>query len=200
MTAAAAAAAVTVLAAGPMAAAAGAAAGPHLGRAVRLQLPGNAMPGSTPIIESATCASASSCTLAGTYTDNANVGQAMVVTRSSGHWARALELQLPANADPGIGGLAESVSCSRPGSCVAVGNYRSNGEFEGFTAAESSGVWHQARPVQLPANAGTTRRVHLRGRLHRAGVLRPGGQLLRQPRPRQAHGGHRVQGRMGAGP
>ncbi len=156
MTAAAVAGAATLLAAGPMAAAAGAAAGPHLGRAVRLQLPANAMLGSTPIIESATCASASSCTLAGTYTDNANVGQAMVVTRSSGHWARAIELQLPANADPGIGGLAESVSCSRPGSCVAVGNYRSNGEFEGFTAAESSGVWHQARQVRLPANAGTT--------------------------------------------
>ena len=139
-----------------MAAAAGIAAGPHIGRAVRLQLPANAMPGSTPIIESATCASASSCTLAGTYTDNANVGQALVVTRSGGHWARAIELQLPANADPGIGGLAESVSCSRPSSCVAVGNYRSNGEFEGFTAAESGGVWHQARQVRLPANAGTT--------------------------------------------
>jgi hypothetical protein len=129
--------------------------GPHLGRAVAVQLPLNAGPG-TPIIESASCASATSCTLAGTYSDNANVDQAMVVTRSGGHWARATELQLPANADAGIGGLAESVSCSRTGSCVAVGSYRSNGVFEGFTAAESSGVWHQAKQVKLPANAATT--------------------------------------------
>ena len=78
----------------------------------------------------------------------------MVVTRSGGHWGRATELTLPANADAGLGGLAESVSCSRAGSCVAVGNYRSGGEFEGFTAARSNGSWHQARPVRLPANAG----------------------------------------------
>ena len=150
---AAAAAAAWTLLAGSQAASA---AGPHLGRAVRLQLPANALQGGTPIIESATCASATSCTLAGMYTDSANVGQAMVVTRSGGNWGRAIELTLPGNADPGIGGLAESVSCSRATSCVAVGNYRSNGEFEGFTAARSNGVWHQARQVQLPVNAGTT--------------------------------------------
>ncbi len=138
------------------AAAAGVSAGPHLGRAVRLQLPANALSGSTPIIESASCASAASCTLAGLYTDTANVGEAMAVTRSGGHWGRAIELQLPANADPGLGGLAESVSCSRAGACVAVGNYRSNGEFAGFTAAKSNGVWRQARQVKLPANAGST--------------------------------------------
>jgi hypothetical protein len=164
VTAAAVAGAAVVLAPGPSASAAGTsaaaastvqAAGPHLGRAVSLRLPLNAGAG-TPIIESASCASASACTLAGTYTDKANVGQAMVVTRSGGHWGRALELQLPANADPGIGGLAESVSCTRAGSCVAAGNYRSNGEFEGFVATESHGAWHQATRVRLPANAGTS--------------------------------------------
>ena len=128
--------------------------GPRFGQAVALKLPANAGSG-TPIIESASCASATSCTLAGTYPDNASVDQAMVVTRSGGHWGRAVELKLPSNADTGIGGLAESVSCSRAGSCVAVGSYRSNGVFEGFTAAKSNGVWHQAKQVKLPANAGT---------------------------------------------
>ena len=143
------------IASGATGAAGAHAVGPHLGRAVTVHLPLNAGPG-TPIIESASCASATSCTLAGTYSDNTGVDQAMVVSRSGGHWSRAIELQLPANADAGIGGLAESVSCSRAGSCVAVGSYRSNGVFEGFTAAESGGVWHQAKQVRLPANAATT--------------------------------------------
>ena len=143
------------IASGATGAAGAHAVGPHLGRAVTVHLPLNAGPG-TPIIESASCASATSCTLAGTYSDNTSVDQAMVVSRSGGHWSRAIELQLPANADAGIGGLAESVSCSRAGSCVAVGSYRSNGVFEGFTAAESGGVWHQAKQVRLPANAATT--------------------------------------------
>jgi hypothetical protein len=90
------------------------------------------------------------------YTDNTSVNEPMVVTRSGGHWARAVELQLPSNADTGLGGLAESVSCSRAASCVAVGNYRSSGQFAGFTAAKSNGSWHRARQVRLPANAGTT--------------------------------------------
>jgi len=133
----------------------GPAATPHFGRAVSLKLPANAGTG-TPIIESASCPSATSCTLAGMYTDNTSVDEAMVVTRSGGHWARAVELRLPSNADAGLGGLAESVSCSRAASCVAVGNYRSNGQFEGFTAAKSNGSWHQGKQVRLPANAGTT--------------------------------------------
>src|SRR5690348_8197149 len=127
---------------------------PHFGRAVALKLPANAGSG-TPIIESASCPSATSCTLAGQYTDNSSVDEPMVVTRSGGHWARAVELRLPSNADTGLGGLAESVSCSRAASCVAVGNYRSNGQFEGFTAAKSNGSWHQAKQVRLPTNAGT---------------------------------------------
>ncbi|HEX2317480.1 MAG TPA: hypothetical protein VHJ18_00710 [Streptosporangiaceae bacterium] len=131
------------------------AAAPHFGRAVPLKLPANAGTG-TPIIESASCPTATSCTLAGMYTDSTSVDEAMVVTRSGGHWARAVELRLPSNADTGLGGLAESVSCSRAASCVAVGNYRSNGQFEGFTAAKSNGSWHRAKQVRLPVNAGTT--------------------------------------------
>jgi hypothetical protein len=147
--------AIALIAGAASASAAPRAAGPHLGRAVRVQLPENAGKG-TPIIESASCPSASSCTLAGSYNDSSHVGQAMVVTRSGGHWARATELRLPGNAEPSLGGLAESVSCSRAGSCVAAGNYRANGNFAGFTATESRGVWHRATQVTPPANAGTS--------------------------------------------
>jgi hypothetical protein len=138
------------------------AAGPHIGHAVRVQLPKNAGTG-TPIIESASCPSASSCTLAGAFNDGSHVGQAMVVARSDGHWARATELELPANAEPSLGGLAESVSCSRAGSCVAAGNYRAGGNFAGFTATESRGVWHRATQVTPPANAGGSTSVSVSG-------------------------------------
>jgi hypothetical protein len=77
----------------------------------------------------------------------------MVITESGGHWARAAELQLPSDATPGEGGAAESVSCTRPGSCVAAGGYEANGHFRGFTATESHGTWRRAISVKLPSNA-----------------------------------------------
>ncbi len=137
--------AVTAVANAAGALAAGGAAGPHLGRAVRLQLPLNALQGRTPIIESATCASAASCTLAGLYTDNASVDQAMVVTRSGGHWRRAIELAPPANADPGIGGLAES-----------VGNYALKAGGLGALIMTRSGMRRTTvSQIRLPAGAAT---------------------------------------------
>src|SRR5215470_6483562 len=127
--------------------------GPHLGRAVSLKLPLNAGTGAA-IITSSSCVKIGSCTLGGIYSDSSNVEVPMAVTESGGHWARAIALQLPADAESSLGAVVESVSCTRVGSCVAVGGYRGGGLFRSFIATESHGVWHKAIEVKLPLNAG----------------------------------------------
>jgi hypothetical protein len=126
--------------------------GPHFGPTVSLKLPLNAGPG-VELIESASCVSTGSCTVAGTYPDRSSVDQVMAVTESGGHWARAIELTLPSNRGPRLGAIAGSVSCTRVGSCVAVGDYETSSHFAGFTATESHGTWHRATQVRLPTNA-----------------------------------------------
>ena len=130
------------------------AAGPHFGPTVSLKLPLNAGPG-VRLIESASCVSTGSCTVAGSYLDSSGVGQVMAVTESGGHWARAIKLTLPANRGPRFGALARAVSCTRVGSCVAVGDYETSSStvVAGFTATESHGTWHRATQVRLPTNA-----------------------------------------------
>src|SRR5262245_54041871 len=137
------------------------AAGPHFGPAVSLKLPLNAGPG-VPGIESASCVSTGSCTVVGTYAIS-GVGQAMAITRSAGHWSRGIELTPPSNRDPGIGAFASSVSCTRVGSCVAVGIYRTSNHFAGFAATESHGIWHRATQVRLPTNAAVPSDVTITG-------------------------------------
>jgi hypothetical protein len=132
---------------------AGTAAAPHFGPTVSLKLPLNAGRG-VPLIESASCVSTGSCTVAGSYPDSSSVGQVMAVTESGGHWARATKLTLPANRGPRLGALARSVSCTRVGSCVAVGDYEtSSSHVAGFAATESHGTWNRATQVRLPTNA-----------------------------------------------
>jgi hypothetical protein len=53
----------------------------------------------------------------------------MVVTETKGVWGRASELTLPSGAEP-KGQLAalDSVACTSPGRCVAVGTYFAHGK------------------------------------------------------------------------
>lgn len=85
--------------------------------------------------------------------------QPMVVLRSSGHWARAGTLRLPADADPQGYASLSAVSCATATTCVAVGIYTSpptgirTGNQLPMVAFEVQGRWGRARDIGLPGNA-----------------------------------------------
>jgi hypothetical protein len=63
---------------------------------------------------------------------------------------------LPSAATP-IAASAAGVSCTRTGTCVAVGGcvHRRSKTFVPLTFTESRGTWHRATGIALPCNAVT---------------------------------------------
>lgn len=109
-------------------------------------------------LDSVACTSRGNCVAVGAYDDNGSGQQAMVVVEARGVWGPASKLTLPSNENTSPGdqdaGL-DSVACTGPGSCVAVGSYAdATGSEQPMVATEASGgVWSQASELTLPAGA-----------------------------------------------
>jgi len=104
------------------------------------------------------CTGTRSCVAGGTYNDTSEFGQAMIATDSHGTWARARELQMPSDAFTNPNGSVDSLACTGPGSCVAVGSYEPSppASEEGFVATESAGTWGLAIKPRLPLNTAVS--------------------------------------------
>jgi hypothetical protein len=100
------------------------------------------------------CVRLTSCALSGAYQDSAGDGRPLVATQAHGRWGRAREVVLPADARA-VAQLAQAfgVSCTGPGTCVAVGNYGPADGQDAFIAPEVAGAWRRAFAPQLPSNA-----------------------------------------------
>jgi hypothetical protein len=75
-------------------------------------------------LHSLTCTSLGACVAVGQYYVKSSGYEAMVATETNGAWGRASRLTLPPGAEPKgqFAGL-DSVACTSPGRCVAVGTY-----------------------------------------------------------------------------
>jgi hypothetical protein len=99
------------------------------------------------------CASAGSCVATGAYAVVSGLlAWPIAVVESGGHWLRAQQIALPADAnrtqDVGAGGL-QSVSCAPGGPCLAVGGYVAEGEpNHGLAVTEENG--HFGQVTEMP--------------------------------------------------
>jgi uncharacterized repeat protein (TIGR02543 family) len=110
-------------------------------QATEITAPANAgtNPGAT--LYGVSCSSAGNCTATGFYTDSSGNRQAMAATETSGTWAQATEITLPANAGTNPGATLYGVSCSSAGNCTATGSYTdSSGNRQAMAATETSGT------------------------------------------------------------
>jgi hypothetical protein len=107
-------------------------------------------------VDSVACPAAGSCLAGGDFENEHGDQEAMVVDETSGSWARASEVEPPANAKSNPEASISSVACSAASSCVAFGEYRdeSTGTVEAMVATETGGTWGRASQIALPANAG----------------------------------------------
>ncbi len=127
--------------------------------AVALPANVNALPGAD--LGSVACTSVGNCVAVGSYNDQSNTMQAMVVGESGGVWGSASEVALPAHT-PGTNASLDSVSCPSAGNCVAVGGYNDlSGYQQEMAVVESGGVWKTAVSPQLPVGAGANPRAFL---------------------------------------
>ena len=132
-------------------------------QAVQLTLPSNASSGADAYLYGVDCVATGSCTAGGQYFDNSGNHQPMVVTESRGHWARALELRLPPNAEVNPFAEVNAIDCASQGDCVAVGYYNADTLFQGFAATESGGHWHRALLLAPPPNSAHPSDFQLNG-------------------------------------
>ena len=124
-------------------------AGIQFRRAVTLPFPGARFAA----VSSASCGAAGSCTLGGEFVGRSGLSHIVVITRANGRWGDPIKLQLPQGSPPGFAGAVNSISCTRVGSCVAVGSY-GGARSRGFAATESHGKWQPAVQLRRPTNAG----------------------------------------------
>jgi hypothetical protein len=85
---------------------------------------------------------------------NAGNGRAFVITESDGTWNRLHLVRLPRNGQ--VYGEVYGLSCPRPRSCVAVGNYATNypgGGSQPMAVTDVAGRWQAATEVAAPRSA-----------------------------------------------
>jgi hypothetical protein len=109
-------------------------------------------------INSVTCTSLGNCVAVGNYydTNGKDDGQGMLATETGGVWGPASELTLPAGAASAASAqyvFLNSVTCTGPGSCVAVGSYEdSSGDEQAMVlaSAPSLSALTPVPPVVVP--------------------------------------------------
>jgi hypothetical protein len=90
----------------------------------------------------------------------AGLNHVVRVTENGRQWS-AGEIALPTDAAPlnppgGPEPQLNSISCTSPGNCVAVGQYLGNRTTHPLLVTESGGTWATGVEPQLPANADTS--------------------------------------------
>jgi hypothetical protein len=127
--------------------------------AVRAPLPARIGPRNGSVnLQAVSCSSPGNCTAVGTYRRGAHTAAAVLLTETDGTWATGIPAPLPANSATRQVTLAtrvylNSVSCSAPGDCTAVGDYVARGGHqEGLLLTQADGSWTVAQAL-LPAGA-----------------------------------------------
>ena len=104
-------------------------------------------------LEAVSCFSPGNCTAVGVFRDSNEASQAFTMTSTNGVWALARPAQFVdgIQSNPPSAGF-NSVSCSSPRNCTAVGKFlNNNAGYEAFTMTSTNGVWDFARPAQFVA-------------------------------------------------
>jgi hypothetical protein len=111
------------------------------------------------------CANATNCFIAGTYTDSNNYPQGLLETEINGSWAATKQAGLPTDHAAEAKVALTSGSCGAVNTCVAVGSYLNNAnERQGLllSGSVSGGTWtFAASTASLPAGAAAGPNVSL---------------------------------------
>lgn len=113
-------------------------------------------------LDSISCASAGNCAAVGDYLDVSDNQLGLIVDQRRGRWAAGIGPGLPANALGTQATMLDSVSCTGPGDCTAVGQYTDQAQtFQGLLLSERSGAWGQGIEATLPAGSAANQVVTL---------------------------------------
>jgi hypothetical protein len=130
---------------------------------VRIRLPANAATSDgSATIAGISCPSRSGCVAVGNYTLPTNALHSLIATGHARKWSKARTAVLPVGSAANEGSFLTGVSCTRPGSCVAVGGYTTlAAASEAMAETESGRHWQRAVTIRPPTNADSNPSAHL---------------------------------------
>ena len=134
------------------------------GTATKIRLPANARPtvGSA-VIASISCPAATSCVAVGNYLTATSLA-GLITTGHATAWSAATAPTLPSGAAAVPDAYLTGVSCTSPGSCVAVGGYTNRGQNEeAMAVTQAGGHWRRAVAIKPPSNADANPAAHFSG-------------------------------------
>jgi hypothetical protein len=110
------------------------------------------------------CSSSSNCVGVGSFINNNDVTEALVVNEVGGVWHRAQALTLPDSASRFADASVTEVTCLKDSSCAAFGTFNAtSGALEAMSASEVGGVWGAASALAMPTNAASNPHAFLFG-------------------------------------
>jgi hypothetical protein len=106
-------------------------------------------------ITSVSCPSIGQCLAVGTYSSRRDKISSFAVTETGGRWRRPVRTTIaPTNAARLSDLELDSVTCTRPGVCLVVGNYTSRRlGLLLMAAVDTGGKWTRAKEIALPGDA-----------------------------------------------
>jgi hypothetical protein len=131
-------------------------------RGVTIGLPANAATtDGSATIASVSCPSRTGCVAVGNYALPTNALHGLITTGHATTWSTARTPLLPKGSAVSAESFLTGVSCTRPGSCVAVGGYTTLADSsEAMAETESGGHWQRAVIVSPPTNASSNPSAH----------------------------------------
>ena len=124
------------------------------GRAFKTVLPTDANVNPYTEINQVACTSTGSCVAVGSYINQENVTDGLIVTESGGNWRSATGAVLPGNASAYPSALLSEVTCAATNDCTAIGTYTNvTGDVEGMSVNETHAVWARALAMEMPRGA-----------------------------------------------
>jgi hypothetical protein len=124
----------------------------HWGPAIEVPALATLNSGHNAHLQSMWCASAGNCGAGGYYTRRGGYREAFVLSETRGRWGPAIEVPGTTTLNAGGYAGATSVSCPRPGDCVAGGYYTDRYRHQqAFVVTQTNGRWGKA--FEVPGTA-----------------------------------------------
>jgi hypothetical protein len=120
-------------------------------------MPKNARHSADGVLNAVTCSSFGNCIAVGQYESVKTTGsptfevvdEPLVVTEVKGKWKTGMEAPQPPGAINSSVTALDGISCPKPTSCIAVGQFATHAGNEAFTVELVNGKWKGARAVTL---------------------------------------------------
>ena len=123
-------------------------------RALETKVPSNANVNPYVDINQVACTHGGNCTAVGSYIDQNNATEGLVIPEVNGVWGAATAAVLPGDASAFPSADVSEVTCVSTANCTALGTFTdAAGDIEGMTLTETHGVWARALTMAMPAGA-----------------------------------------------